>query len=61
MALHDADAEDEPNGSLMIRYALAGDVARLGRCFIKQYAKQPRELFDGFDAKLREVANERAG
>lgn len=60
LGLHDVDAQDEPNGSLMIRYALAGDVERLDRCLERQRERQP-DVFAAYDAKLREVAAARAG
>jgi len=60
LGLHDADADDDPNGSLMIRYALAGELERLDRCLQRQRERQP-DVFAAFDAKLREVATARAG
>lgn len=56
LALHEPDAEDAANGSLMIVYAADKKPDALEACLETQYAEQPRELFAAFDDKLRGVA-----
>lgn len=59
LALHEPDGDDDPDGALVVRYALAGQADHLERCLERQARRQPPALFAAFDAELRRVAKPR--
>ena len=60
LALEPPESEDEPQGSLMIKYALAGEAQKLEACLVRAYERRPADLFAAFDDKLRRIASERS-
>ncbi|MBX3269550.1 MAG: tetratricopeptide repeat protein [Sandaracinaceae bacterium] len=60
LALDPPTEEIDAIDALAMRYALAGDAARLEACLERLHRARPAALFAGFDDALRELARRRA-